>query len=61
MEFRIVDRDVLGGERIVAWVVCRWPETKRDGLGGIVCKRALNAEPRRQVSLGHVPKVLRNR
>jgi hypothetical protein len=32
-----------------------------EGLGWFVCKDARNAEPRRQVSLGHVPKVLRSR
>jgi hypothetical protein len=32
-----------------------------EGSGRIVCKHAMNAEPRRQVSLGHVPKVLRSR
>jgi hypothetical protein len=36
-------------------------QTSVEGSGGIVFKHAMNAEPRRQVSLGHVPKVLRSR
>jgi hypothetical protein len=31
-----------------------------EGLGGIVCKHAMNAESLRQVSLGPVPKALKS-
>jgi hypothetical protein len=65
MEFRIEDAEGEG-ESSVGRI---WPENKNkarsqasvEGSGGIVCKHAMNAEPRRQVSLGHVPKVLRSR
>jgi hypothetical protein len=57
MEFRIEDTAGLGGERIVARVV----NGPVEGSGGIICKHAMNAEPRRQVSMGHVPKFLRGR
>jgi hypothetical protein len=49
----------------VAWVY-KWPDYKArsqamaKGLIGVF-KHARNAKPRRQVSLGHVPKVLRSR
>jgi hypothetical protein len=64
MEFRISDAEGLG--EVVAWG-CKWPEYKArsqasvEGSSGIVCKHVMNAEPRRQVSLGHVPKVLWSR
>jgi hypothetical protein len=44
--------------------VCKWPDYKAmsqatfEELVG-VCKQTRNAEPRRQVSLGQVPKVFR--
>jgi hypothetical protein len=46
---------------------CKWPGNKAksqasvEGSGWIVCKHAMNADPRRQVSLGHVPKILKSR
>jgi hypothetical protein len=63
MEFRIVDAEG-GGDNSVSF---KWPENKArsqasvGALGGIVCKHAMNAEPRNQVSLGHVPETLRSR
>jgi hypothetical protein len=36
-------------------------ENLKSYLCWFVCKQARTAEPRRQVSLGHVPKVLRSR
>jgi hypothetical protein len=53
------------GVGVVAWG-CKWPEYKVtfqasvEGKGWFVCKHVMNAEPRRQVSLGYVPKVLRS-
>jgi hypothetical protein len=67
MEFRIENAAGLRGGGKDSSVGCKWPGNKErsqasiEGSGGIVCKHVMNAEPRRQVSLGHVPKVLRGR
>jgi hypothetical protein len=63
MEFRIEDAQREGESSVGR----KWPKNKArsqasvEGSGWIVCKHAMNAEPRRQVSLGHDPKILSSR
>jgi hypothetical protein len=64
MEYQSEDAERSGGNKVVAWV-CKRPDYKARSqaavkvLGWFVCKHAMNAEPRRQVSLGRVPRVTR--
>jgi hypothetical protein len=63
MEFRIVDTVRLGGGDS-SWVLNGLRQSEVPGFGRRVvgkCKQAMNGELCCQVSLGHVPKILRSR